>query len=99
MPLLPLLSSPLATRPQAPTPHKGYVSATYTCRCHPDNPPDLIRGTDMAAVCPRCQAIYAITAVSFDRTAGDTEPRVRITYLGQVGDDIAGGPVAPGRVS
>lgn len=62
--------------------HEGHVMVTLTCLCYQDNPPLLIRGVDMAAVCTRCQNIYAILEVKFSRGAGD---KVVNVLVGQVG--------------
>ena len=61
----------------------GCVMATIQCQCERDNPPLLIRGTDLLVVCQRCHTIYGITRVEFDRAKGPVLLRVEVASLGK----------------
>lgn len=62
--------------------HAGYVMATATCKCRPNNKPFLIQGVNSAEVCLHCRTAYAIVALQFDRTRGMTAPVVTIAPVG-----------------
>lgn len=58
-----------------------YLMVNVTCACQADNGPMLIRGHDVIVQCGRCHAKFGIASVSFDRAAGDLDPRVEVGLL------------------
>lgn len=76
--------------------HMGYVLVTFTCLCKPTNDPQLIRGTDQAAVCPSRGNVYRIVKVDFDASKGQHQPQVVVALIGRA--EVPPGPMPPAPV-